>query len=182
MTDDLSAYRDELTAIERRVAGEFSFGRGLPFATGAVAALAVGYFLPHAGDASAWRVLTALTGGHAPEVTVPLRIYVVLVAVFGLGVSAAALGTRRWALAWVAMVGNGIATVFGLLACWSQQSLPEQTRPPGLPLGLLATWGLTAALAILWASVVWSRANVMQDGPAGRDGLDPTLGPIAEMR
>ncbi|MFE3291101.1 hypothetical protein [Rhodococcus sp. NPDC059234] len=181
MTDDLSAYRDELAAIERRVAGEFSFGRLLPVAAGAVGLLATGYFLPHAGGASAFSVLTSPAGGNEPGATVPLRIYLVLVAVFGVGASAVALCSRRWAMAWVAMVGNGIATVFGLLACWSQQSLPEQTRPPGLASGLLVTWAVTAALAVLWASVVWSRANIMQDAPAGPDGLDPTAGTIAEI-
>ena len=94
--------------------------------------------------------------------TVPLRLFLGFVLVFGICVSTLAVVTRRWALSWLAMLGTSMGFVFGLLAGWSQQSLPPVTRPDGLTVGLLLAWAATALLAIQWASVTWSRENVMQ--------------------
>ncbi|MFD4468244.1 hypothetical protein ACFWPA_08110 [Rhodococcus sp. NPDC058505] len=155
---DLSAYEDELAAIERRVRREFSFGRRRPVVMALMFVLAVALFLPFSGSDSA---VTILAGAAAAEVTVPQRLFLGFVLVIGLGVSTLAVATRRWALSWLAMLGSSMGFVFGMLACWSQQSLPEATRPQGLGAGLLLAWAAMALLAIQWASVTWSRANVM---------------------
>lgn len=165
MTDDLAAYRQDFAAIEHRVAREFAAGRRLPVLIGAVAILVVGLFLPHAESVSAWAAVTDTSAVHPSAVTAPLRLFVVFVVVFGIGVSTVALCTRRWALAWLAMVGAGVGTVLGLLSCWSQQSLPVGARPDGIAYGLLITWAVMAVLTALWIPVVWSRTNVMKDGP-----------------
>lgn len=157
-SDDLSAYEDDLSAIERRVTREFSFGRRRPVVLGLIAVLVVALFLPHAGHHTA---VAVIGGAHDATVTVPLRLFLGFVVVFGIGVGAAAALTRRWALSWLAMVGTAMGFVFGLLARWSQQSMPLETRPSGTGLGLLIAWAVMALLAIQWASVTWSRANVM---------------------
>ncbi|SDD70155.1 Rv2732c family membrane protein [Rhodococcus tukisamuensis] len=165
MTDDLAAYRRDFEAIEHRVAREFDTGRRLPVLIGAVALLVVGLFLPHAESVSGWTALTDTSAVHRCTVTAPLRLFVCFMVVFGIVASTVALWTRRWALAWFAMAGTGVGTVLGLLACWSQQSLPVGTRPDGLPYGLVMTWAVMAVLTALWVPVVWSRTNVMQDDP-----------------
>lgn len=160
-SDDLSAYEDDLLAIERRVAREFSFGRRRPVVLGLIAVLAIALLLPHAGSTTG---VAVLGGAGGVGVTVPLRLFLGFVAVFGIGVSTLAVVTRRWALSWLAMLGTSMAFVFGLLACWSQQSLPAATRPDGPTVGLLLAWASIALLAIQWASVTWSRENVMPGG------------------
>ncbi|MGW0040534.1 Rv2732c family membrane protein [Rhodococcus sp. NPDC003348] len=167
-SDDLSAYEDDLSAIERRVTREFSFGRLRPVVVGLIATLVVALFLPHAGGHSA---VAVIGGAGGAGVTVPLRLFLGFVVVFGIGVGALAVVTRRWALSWLAMIGTSMGIVFGMLACWSQQSLPAETRPSGLGAGLLLAWAATTLLAIQWASVTWSRANVMQARPKRGTGL-----------
>ncbi|MFF0814315.1 hypothetical protein ACFYVR_04010 [Rhodococcus sp. NPDC003318] len=156
---DLSAYEDDLSAIERRVTREFSFGRRRPVVLTLIAVLVVALFLPHAGSHTGIAVLGGAGGATA---TVPLRLFLGFVVVFGIGVSTVAAVTRRWALSWLAMIGTAMGFVFGLLARWSQQSLPVESRPSGTGIGLLIAWAAMALLAIQWASMTWSRANVMQ--------------------
>lgn len=157
--DDLSAYAADLAAIEQRVSREFSFGRRRPVVVAAIAVLVVTLLLPQAGPHIG---VAVLGGAEGAGVTAPLRLFLGFVAVFGIAVSTLAMITRRWALSWLAMLGTSMGFVFGLLACWSQQSLPVSGRPDGPSVGLLVAWAATALLAIQWASVTWSRANVMQ--------------------
>ncbi|GAA4476048.1 hypothetical protein GCM10023094_14900 [Rhodococcus olei] len=161
-SDDLSAYETELSAIERRVTREFSFGRRRPAVLAAIGVLVLTLFLPHAGTSSA---LAVLAGADDATATAPLRLFLGFVVVFGIGVSALAVLTRRWALSWLAMIGTAMGFVFGLLARWSQQSLPIEVRPSDPGYGLLVAWAAMALLAVQWASVTWSRANVMQGRP-----------------
>lgn len=161
-SDDLSAYRDELSAIERRVAREVSFGRRRPVVLALIGALVVSLFLPHAGGHTA---IAVLGGVDATAATVPVRIFLGFGVVFGIGVSTLAVVTRRWSLSWLAMIGTAMGIVFGLFARWSQQSMPADVRPSTGGYGLLLAWGVVALLAVQWASLTWSRANVMQPGP-----------------
>lgn len=156
---DLSAYAEDLSAIERRVTREFSFGRLRPVVIGLICVLAVSLLLPFAGGDSAVGILT---GAAQTSPTVPQRLFLGFVLVFGLGVSTVAVATRRWSLSWLAMIGTAMGFVFGMLACWSQQSMPEPVRPSGLGAGILLAWAATGLLAVQWATVTWSRANVMQ--------------------
>lgn len=86
--------------------------------------LLLSFALPHTGSANAWDVLVHDEDAVAESVALPSRIFVWLTLVFAVGFSALALVTQRWALAWVALYGSGVATVLGILAIWSRQTVP----------------------------------------------------------
>src|SRR4029450_4401712 len=88
----------------------------------------------------------------------PSRVVLWLALVFGVGFSMLALLTRRWALAWVALVGSGLASVFGMLSVWSRQTAAAGAPGPGV--GLVIAWIAVILLTFHWARVVWSRTAV----------------------
>lgn len=149
------AYKGDIEAAERRVAGEIDPGaRALVIAIG-VFVLLVSFVLPHTGDA---RGLDVLIGGETAAregISLPLRVFAWLVLVFGIGFSMLALLTRRWALAWIALAGSTVATLLGLLAVWSRQTAPEPYPGPGI--GIILAWIAVAVVAYHWARAVWSR-------------------------
>ncbi|XRQ09318.1 hypothetical protein ACN3XK_74875 [Actinomadura welshii] len=69
-----------------------------------------------------------------------------------------ALMTRRWVLAWVALVGVAIASIVGLLAVWSRQTVVAGQPGPGV--GLIVGWITLILLTFHWARVVWSSTVV----------------------
>ena len=102
-----------------------------------------------------------LFGGHgagAAAIALPSRVFVWLALVFGVGFSMLALITRRWALAWIALAGSALASVAGMLAIWSRQTVTAGHPGPGA--GLIVAWITVIALAIQWARVVWTRTIV----------------------
>ncbi|WP_205844226.1 hypothetical protein [Mycolicibacterium sp. GF69] len=148
-------FKGDIEAAERRVAGEIDPGaRALVIAVG-VFVLLVSFLLPHTGDA---RGLDVLVGGETAVregISLPSRVFVWLVLVFGVGFSMLALLTRRWALAWVALAGSTVATLLGLLAVWSRQTAAEPYPGPGI--GLILAWIAVAVVAFHWARAVWTR-------------------------
>jgi hypothetical protein len=148
-------FKGDIEAAERRVAGEIDPGaRAFVIAIG-VFVLLVSFVLPHTGDA---RGLDVLIGGETAAregISLPHRVFVWLVLVFGVGFSMLALLTRRWALAWIALAGSTVATLLGLLAVWSRQTAPEPYPGPGI--GLILTWIAVAVVTFHWARAVWSR-------------------------
>jgi hypothetical protein len=66
--------------------------------------------------------------------------------------------TRRWALAWIALAGSGVASAAGLLAVWSRQTVASGHPGPGV--GLFVAWITIILLTFHWARVVWSRTIV----------------------
>ncbi len=72
---------------------------------------------------------------------------------FAVVVSAAALLTRLWALAWFAAFGCGISSVNGLWAIWSQQTGAEAGPGFGMVLGVVAV----VLLTFVWAGAALQR-------------------------
>lgn len=152
---DFEAYRADLEAAERRVAGEIDpGGRGLVVAIGVFVLLA-SFLLPHTGAVRGWDVLFAANGAEQAHVTLPSRLFMWLALVFGVGFSMLALLTRRWAVAWVALAGSAVASAAGLLAVWSRQTVVQGHPGPGI--GLILAWITLIVLTFHWARLVWSR-------------------------
>ena len=154
----MDALRDEIEAAEKRVAREIDPGpRG--FVVSILVFILLGTFiLPHTGSVPGWDVLFGGHGAGAAAIALPSRVFVWLALVFGVGFSMLALITRRWALAWIALAGSALASVAGMLAIWSRQTVTAGHPGPGA--GLIVAWITVIALAIQWARVVWTRTIV----------------------
>lgn len=155
---DFSAFRAEIEAAERRIAREIE-----PGARGFVVAILVfvllgSFILPHTGQVRGWDVLFGSHGAGAAAVSLPSWLFAWLALVFGVGFSMLALITRRWALAWVALAGAAMASIVGLLAVWSRQTVAAGQPGPGV--GLIVAWITVILLTFHWARVVWSRTVV----------------------
>ncbi|MCV7050462.1 hypothetical protein H7H82_07610 [Mycobacterium heidelbergense] len=155
---DLDALRTEIEAAERRVAGEIEPGPRALVVAILVFVLLGSFILPHTGDVRGWDVLFGSHGAGAAAVALPSRVFAWLALVFGVGFSMLALMTRRWALAWVALAGSGIAAAAGMLAIWSRQTVAAGHPGPGI--GLIVAWIAVILLTFHWARVVWSRTVV----------------------
>ncbi|WP_108638009.1 hypothetical protein [Mycobacterium rhizamassiliense] len=187
---DIDPLRAEIDAAERRVAREIDPGvRGFVVAI-LVFVLLGSFILPHTGSVRGWDVLFSSHGAGAAALALPQRVFTWLALVFGVGFSMLALTTRRWTLAWIALAGSAIASVTGLLAIWSRQTVAVGHPGPGV--GLFVAWIAVIMLTFHWARVVWSRTIVQLaaeeerrrvaaeresrtlldtlDGPGGSDG------------
>lgn len=154
---NFDAYRAEIEAVERRVAGEIEpGGRAIVVLVG-VLVLLVAFLLPHTGQVRGWDVLFG-GNGAAAEVTLPSRVFMWLTLVFGVGFSLLALMTRRWAVAWLALAGSAVASVLGLLAVWSRQTVAAGHPGPGV--GLIVAWLTVIVLTFHWSRLVWTRTAV----------------------
>lgn len=155
---DLDALRAEIEAAERRIAREIDPGpRGFVVAI-LIFVLLGSFILPHTGGVRGWDVLFGTHGAGAAALALPSRVFTWLALVFGVGFSMLALMTRRWALAWVALAGTSIASVAGLLAIWTRQTVAAGHPGPGV--GLIVAWITIMLLTFHWARVVWSRTIV----------------------
>ncbi|HTQ20408.1 hypothetical protein [Mycobacterium sp.] len=155
---EFDAFRAEIEEAERRVAREIDPGpRG--FVVAILVFILLGSFaLSHTGNVRGWDVLFSSHGAGAAAVALPSRVFAWLALVFGVGFSMLALMTRRWALAWVALAGTAVATVAGMLAIWSRQTVAAGHPGPGL--GLIVAWIAVILLTFHWTRVVWSRTIV----------------------
>lgn len=186
--DDFEAYRADLEAAERRVAGEIEpGGRALVVAI-LVFLLVVSFILPHAGAARGVDVLMGDDKAIAAGVALPHRVFCWLALVFGVGFSMLALLTRRWTIAWIALAGSAVASAIGMLAVWSRQTATNGHPGPGI--GLIMGWIIVILLAFHWARVVWTRTALQLAAEAQRrqeaveresrsllDGLDEPVDP-----
>ncbi|OBG34398.1 hypothetical protein [Mycolicibacter heraklionensis] len=163
---NFEAYRADIEAAERRVAGEIDpGGRGLVVAI-CVFVLLGSFLLPHTGSVRGWDVLFPGEGTNEALVTLPSQLFMWLALVFGVGFSLLALVTRRWTVAWVALAGSAVAAAVGLLAVWSRQTAVLGDPGPGI--GLILGWITLIVLTFHWARVVWSRTAVQLAAEAER--------------
>lgn len=114
----------------------------------AMLVLVVGLVLPWTGAVPGWRILAGLESlGLLP------RLFTFTSLGFGLVVSALALATRLWTVAWVAAAGCGISVVTGVWAIWSRQT--SDGTGPGI--GLIVTELAVLVLAASWARIAGRR-------------------------
>ncbi len=157
-SEGFDAYRDEIDAAERRVAGEIDPGPRALVVAVLVFVLLLSFLLPHTGHARGIDVLAGDQTAVDVGIALPSRVFCWLSLVFGVGFSMVALLTRRWTLAWVALAGSWLASATGLLAVWSRQTAP--VHHPGPAVGLIVGWIAVILLAFHWARVVWTRTAV----------------------
>jgi hypothetical protein len=155
---EFDAFRNDIEAAERRIAGEIEPGTRALVVAVLVFVLIGSFVLPHTGDVRGWDVLFSTHGAGKAAIALPSRVFSWLALVFGVGFSMLALLTRRWALAWVALAGSAVASAAGLLAVWSRQTVAHGHPGPGI--GLIVGWIAIILLTFHWARVVWSRTIV----------------------
>lgn len=156
--NDFDAFKREIDAAEKRVAGEIDPGARALVVAILVFVLIGSFALPHTGGARGW---DALIGGPAAAqvaIALPSRLFTWLALVFSVGFSMLALLTRRWVLAWTALAGSALAIPVGMLAVWSRQTAGAGHPGPGI--GLILAWLTVILLTFHWARVVWSRTAV----------------------
>nr|WP_280417027.1 hypothetical protein [Nocardia carnea] len=157
-TEKFEEYRDDLDAVERRIAGEIDPGVRAMVVAGAVFVLLVSLVLPHAGEARGFDVLLGSEVVSLEHIGLPSRIFVWFALVFGVGFSLLALMTRRWALAWLAVAGSAIGSAFGVFSIWHRQT-PGINNYVGAGPGFGLILGTLAIMVLTfhWVKVVWSR-------------------------
>jgi hypothetical protein len=155
---EFEAFKKDIDAAERRVAGEIEPGARALVVAILVFVLLVSFVLPHAGDARGFDALVGGPTAATAAISLPSRVFSWLALVFGVGFSMFALLTRRWALAWIALAGSAVASVEGMFAVWSRQTAGAGHPGPGI--GLIVAWIAVILLTFHWTRVVWSRTAV----------------------
>ncbi|MFF0487845.1 hypothetical protein ACFYTQ_02370 [Nocardia sp. NPDC004068] len=160
-TRTFEQYHDELEAVERRIAGEIDPGHRAMVVAGAVFVLLLSLVLPHAGGARGLDVVLYDHAAQVEHIGLPSRVFGWIVVVFGIGFSSLALLTRRWALAWIAVAGSAIGSVFGVLSIWHRQTPGlGDYRGAGPGIGLILATLAIVVLTFHWIKVVWSRTTL----------------------
>jgi len=146
--EELAALDKELADVTRRVERRIdpTPATALVVTVGMLALLG-GLLLPWSGPAEGWEILAGV------EWVGPLpRLFTFTSLGFGLVVSALALGTRWWGLAWLAAFGCGFSVVHGVWAIWSRQTeVPGGGSGPGI--GMILTAVAMLVLAVCWVRI-----------------------------
>ncbi|HEY3955602.1 MAG TPA: hypothetical protein VGM53_19710, partial [Streptosporangiaceae bacterium] len=126
----MESSRDELTDLEREVSGldtrwpRVEYGPSVMVVAVGVLVLLGAIALPWAPGTGGWVVL--LGASHLGALP---RLFTITALLFGVVVSALALMTRLWAIAWLGALGCGFSVVNGLWAVWSRQTSPTGSGP-----------------------------------------------------
>lgn len=168
---DARAAIDAAAATERRAASQISPGARAMVVAAAVLVLVLSLALPHAGSANGWEVLAGSADATTESIALPSRIFTILAAAFGVVMSMLALVTRRWVIAWVALAGCALSSIFGMLAIWSRQTLAPESTAAGVGPGLVLGWVSAIFLTFHWLRVVWSRTIAQMDAEHERRRL-----------
>ncbi|MBY4205368.1 hypothetical protein HQO44_02730 [Rhodococcus fascians] len=150
---------EELGRTERAVMTELDPGARAMVVAGLVLVLLVTFALPHTGSATGFDVLTGSEAAAAESIALPSRVFVVLVLTFGVVMSVLALVTRVWALAWAALAGCAVSSVYGMLSIWTRQTVPDNLQGGGPGIGLVIAWIAVMVLTFHWLKAVWNKTN-----------------------
>lgn len=152
-------FRDDLEAVERRVAGRIDPGSRALVVAVAVFVLLLSLILPHAGHTRGLDVLFSDNTARADHIGLPARVFQWLVLVFGIGFSTLALITRRWTLAWIAVAGTAVSSLFGVLSIWHRQTPGiGNYHGAGPGIGLIVATVAVVILTFHWLRVVLTRS------------------------
>lgn len=162
-------FRGDLEAVERKIAGEIDPGTRAMVVAIAVFVLLLSLILPHAGAARGLDVLAFDTHAQDEHIGLPSRVFEWFVVIFGIGFSSLALVTRRWALAWVAVAGSAVGSVFGVLSIWHRQTPGlGNYHGAGPGIGLILATIAIVVLTFHWIRVVWSRTALQLEAEERR--------------
>ena len=148
---ELTQLDRELKGVTRRVEQRIDPGPTALTVAIAMFVLIGALFLPWTGSARGWEVLSGVqVFGLLP------RLFSFTSLGFGLVVSALALATRRWSLAWLAAAGSGISIITGVWAIWSRQTgVLSGGTGPGI--GLILTVLTMIVLVGCWVRIAFRR-------------------------
>jgi hypothetical protein len=152
--------RRDVDAVEKKMAGEIDPGVRAVVVAILVFAVLGAIALPHTGNAHGFDVLAGNDIALSESIQLPSRLFVWFSLVFGVGFSMLALLTRRWVFAWIALAGSAVASVLGMLAIWTRQTLAPNLPGAGPGVGLVVGWLAVIVLTFHWLRVVWSRTAV----------------------
>lgn len=162
-------FRGDLEAVERKIAGEIDPGTRAMVVAIAVFVLLLSLILPHAGAARGLDVLAFDNHAQDEHIGLPSRVFEWFVVIFGIGFSSLALATRRWALAWVAVAGSAVGSVFGVLSIWHRQTPGlGNYHGAGPGIGLILATIAIVVLTFHWIRVVWSRTALQLEAEERR--------------
>lgn len=146
-------FRAELSATERELGRTFDPGTRGVIIPAVMLLLACCLLLPWVGSASGWEILVGRSDEGLDVGLLP-RLFALNAAIAGLVLSALALVTRRWAMAFLAAFGCTIVAFEGMIAIWSRQTVPEA----GPSFGLLIAVVAMLVLMVQWLKIAWSRS------------------------
>ncbi|MBN9099433.1 MULTISPECIES: hypothetical protein [unclassified Pseudonocardia] len=149
--EELTKLDRELRGVTRRVEQRIDPGTTALTVSIAMFVLIGSLFLPWTGSALGWQVLSGVeVFGLLP------RLFSFTSLGFGLVVSALALATRWWGLAWLAAAGCGISIITGIWAIWSRQTgVLSGGTGPGI--GLILTVLTMIVLVGCWVRIAFRR-------------------------
>lgn len=153
---------------EKRIDAEIDPGFRAVVVAVLVLLLLLSFALPHTGGANGFDVLFGNDAAQDESIALPSRIFVLFVTVFAVVMSVLALVTRVWALAWVALAGCAIGSVYGMFAIWTRQTLPADAPGSGPGLGLVIGWLLLLVLTFHWLKAVWSKTTAQLEAQERR--------------
>ena len=149
--EELVQHDRELAGVTRRVEQRIDPGPTAMTVTIAMLVLIGSLMLPWTGSTPGWEILAGVQSlGLLP------RLFTFTSLGFGLVVSALALATRWWGVAWLAAAGSGISVITGVWAIWSRQTgaFSGGTGPGfGLILAVLAMIVIVAC----WVRIAFRR-------------------------
>ncbi|WP_068275901.1 hypothetical protein [Aldersonia kunmingensis] len=152
--------RRDVDAVEKKMAGEIDPGARAVVVAVLVFAVLGAIALPHTGHAHGFDVLAGNDIALSESIQLPSRLFAWFSLVFAVGFSMLALLTRRWVFAWIALAGSAVASVLGMLAIWTRQTLAPNLPGAGPGIGLVIGWIAVMVLTFHWLRVVWSRTAV----------------------
>lgn len=148
---ELTELNEELRDAERDILRRTDPGPTAVLISVAMLLLVVGMLLPWSGGAPGWHLMAGIESyGPLP------RLFTFTSLAFGMVMSALALATRLWALAFVCAAGSGISVINGVWALWSRQvEAPIGGAGPGI--GLVLALVAMVLLAANWARITLRR-------------------------
>ncbi len=149
--EELHALDEELRSAEKAFLRRTDPGATALLISVVMMLLLVGMLLPWVAYAPGWYMLAGIEQ-HGPLV----RLFTFTGLGFGLVLSALALATRLWALAWLCAVGCGIASINGLWALWTRQ-VSVVAGEPGPGVGMVLALVAIVLLAANWARIALRR-------------------------
>lgn len=161
-------YRDDLTGAERKFGREVQVTPVLWVSLALAVGLVITYFLPFSGTVLGFDILLDTDIAEANRVTLPERIFSVLMLVTILLVFATLL-SRSSGVAFVAWAASGISAVYSVFAGWMRQSRQARYSAEHIPgdagagisYGLIAAIALSFMLAIALSVLVFRRSNIL---------------------
>jgi len=149
--EGLAELNAELRGAERAVLRRTDPGATALLVSIVMLVLIVSMLLPWGDGAPGWHVLAGIDWlGPLP------RLFTFTSLAFGLVLSALALATRWWVLAWLCAAGGGIAVINGVWSLWSRQvEVPYGGTGPGV--GMVLALISMVLLAANWARIALRR-------------------------